>query len=297
MSFSRLAAVITALSISSIAIADDDVPLPFQNRDWHVVPSVLVGVEHFHYSEGDMQPAVVLDQNTGTVPTTQLAVEVTSPLSRFYVRGSFGLTSGSMQYDGANVNGDTLTGPTSGYLTDFEGVVGGRGRIGQHLWLGGYLGFGRHSWERDLRPLGPGGYLEQYAWNRMPIGAVLDVAVTRRLTFSLDAALLYSAAVLGSNLHITDYPIDNTTADPANVPLATDFGERLRISGSYAITRELRVIAMASVEAFQIDDGPTAALTINGQPATDTAGDPLYLSEPFSKTTIYTFDVGASYTF
>src|SRR5580704_4942343 len=266
------------------------------SRTWLIV--ALVGIEHFHYAEGDQQPAIVLDQHTAVLPTAHLALEVTSPRSRFYARATFGLTDGSMTYDGATQDGTPLSGPTTGYMTDVEAIVGGRGNIARNIWLGGYLGFGHHTWERDLRPIGVAGYLENYAWSYLPIGVVLDVAITPRLTVTADASLQLGLQD-GASVEIPDFPLSATTqADPVNLGLNVDLGERLQISGKYALTREVRLIAVAGIETFQIDDGAQTPVTVNGQPVTDPmTGAPLGLSEPFSKTTRYTFDVGASYMF
>ena len=292
--------IVTLLALSSIAHADDgpgDIEAPFQNHDWRLTPSLLIGLEHFHYAEGDQQPAVILDQHTAVLPTARLAVEATSPRSRFYARASFLFESGSMTYDGANQAGAPLSGPTAGYMTDVEGIIGGRGRIGHALWLGGYLGAGHHTWRRDLTPLGPPGYLEEYSWSYLPIGAVLDVAINRRLTITLDASIQLSLPST-ANLHISGFPIDATTkADDSDLALQTDAGERLRVCGNYALTHEIHLLAVASWETFQIDDSPASPLTANGQPVTDSNGVPLSQAEPFSKTTRYSFDIGASYTF
>jgi hypothetical protein len=289
--------IISVVASTSIATADE-IEAPFQNSSWHLTPTLLVGIEHFHYSEGDQQPAIVLDSQSGVLPTAHLSVEVTSPRSRFYARATFGFTDGSMTYDGATQGGTPLSGPTSGYMTDIEAIAGGRGNIARNIWLGGYLGFGHHTWERDLRPIGTAGYLEDYAWSYLPVGVVLDVAITPRLTVTADASLEFGVQA-GTNLHISDFPLTATTqADPLDVGLNVDLGERLQISGKYALTREIRLIAVAGIETFQIDDGPQTLLTVNGLPVTDSmTGMPLGLAEPFSKTTRYTFDIGASYTF
>ncbi len=297
MSLFRTLLVAAIAFTSSIAAADDIPEEPFQNHSWHLVPSLLVGVEHFHYTEGDQQPTIVLDQHTAELPTARLGLEVTSPLSRFYVRASFDLKGGSMTYDGATQTGVPLTGPTTGYMTDVEVIVGGRGRIGRHLWLGGYLGIGHHTWRRDLRPIGPPGYLEEYAWSYLPVGAVLDIAVSRRLTVSIDGSIQLGSQT-GTNVHISDFPISATMkADASDLALNVDTGARLRISGNYALTREVRLIAVAGIERFDIGDGPGTPLTFSGQPVTDTNGNALAQAEPASHTTRYTFEVGASYAF
>lgn len=285
---------------ASIAAADDSahaLDVPFQNSSWQLTPSLLVGLEHFHYAEGDQQPTVVLDSHTAILPTALLAAEVTSPRSRFYARASFGLKDGSMTYDGQTQAGTPVTGPTVGHMTDVDVIAGGRGRIANRLWLGGYLGVGHHTWVRDSRPLGVSGYLENYAWSYLPVGVVLDIAVARRVTVSVDASLQLAVQV-DTHLDISDYPLSTTMqADPARVGLAADLGDKIQITGSYAITRELRILAVAGVEQFTIGDGPPTPLTYNGQPVTDSAGDALGLSEPYSKTTRYEFSAGASYTF
>ncbi len=228
--------LIACLVTSSSIAAADEIEAPFQNSSWHLVPTLLVGVEHFHYSEGDQQPTVVLDSQSAVLPTAHLALEVTSPRSRFYARVSFGLKDGSMTYDGATQDGSPLTGPTTGYMTDVEAIAGGRGNIAQNIWLGGYLGFGHHTWERDLRPIGTAGYLENYAWSYLPVGVVLDVAVTPRLTVTADASIELGTQA-GTNLHISDFPLSATTqADPLDLGLNVDVGERLQISGKYALT-------------------------------------------------------------
>ncbi len=297
MSFVRTGAIAAIAFTSSIAAADDALEEPFENHRWHLTPSLLVGVEHFHYAEGDEQPSIIIDQHTAELPTARLGVEVTSPLSRFYARASFDLKGGSMTYDGATQGGVAVTGPTTGYMTDVEVIAGGRRRVAHALWLAGYFGIGHHTWRRDLRPLGPSGYLEEYAWSYLPVGAVLDIAASRRLTISVDASVQFGIPA-GTNLHVSAFPISATQmADPSDIGLAADTGARLRISGNYMLTREMRLIAVAGIETFEIDDGPRTALTVNGQPITDSNGNAVAVSEPFSKTTRYTLELGASYAF
>ena len=179
------------LLVPTAAAADDA---------WHVVPSATVGIEHFHYAELDSATNAIYDEHLGFVPTARLAVEATSPRSHLFVRGSLRLTSGSVEYYGGIEDFDTgaITpdhGPADGHMIDADLVVGGRGHIGDHAMLGGFVGAGHHSWERDLRQL-PAGYLEDYTWSYLQIGVQADAAVAPRVSLSLQAAVLL---LLGEN--------------------------------------------------------------------------------------------------
>lgn len=266
-----------------------------------VSPTVTAGFERFHYEETGTFPSTgaqgVLDQHTAFLPTVTAAVDASAFGGHLFARGELSLTGGSMDYVGATQQGMPVTGPTSGSMTHELLVIGGKGQIGAHLRLGGYLGFDHHTWDRDLRPMGPVlGYREQYAWSSLPFGAVLDYAPTPRIAIAIDAAVLWPQWF--GNLHITDmHTTDGRTLDTLDLNTTTQIGGRLRIAGTYALTRELRLLVGVGLEEDATATGPSRQLSISGQPLVDQFGDPIQLHEPYSNTTRVTANVGAGYTF
>ena len=294
-------AIAAGLAVSGTRAAsaeDADIGVLPQDDSWHVLPSLVAGIERFQYQEHAAVPgAPIIDQHTAVLPTGQLAVEVTAPHGHFYARGSVTLTGGSMTYDGSTQDGMPLTGSTTGHMTDTEGDVGWRGRIGRRVWLGGYLGFGRRTWHRDLSQLpASSGFIEDYAWTRLPVGVVVAVAASPRLTFVMDGAVMFG------NRSLVSLPIPSSLrtyqgapVDDANLDLAVDFATRLRASAHYAFSRHLRVTAMAAIEASGFGLGAASPVTIDGKPVVDGNGDPITRAEPDSSTTRLTLTAGVSY--
>jgi hypothetical protein len=292
------------LGHTQLAIADDAImrEAPGSTATGVVVsPSVTAGFERFHYEETGALPSTgaegVLDQHTALLPTVTLAAEASAFGGHLFARGELSLTGGSMDYEGATQQGMPVTGPTSGLMTHELLVIGGKGRIGSHVRLGGYVGFDHRTWDRDLRPMGPIlGYREQYAWSSLPVGVVLEYAPTPRIALTVDAAILYPHWF--GNLHLTDmHTTDGRAFDALDLNTTTDYGGRIRASAAYALTHELRVLVSLGLEEDGNDLGPAAELRISGQPLYDQFGNPLALHEPFSTTTRITANVGAGYTF
>jgi hypothetical protein len=285
-------------AMPAVAAADDgavQVVVPRVGDGWHLAPSVSAGVEDFRYHEEMPAPMggdYTADKHAAVMPTTQLALEASSPGAHLYARASLSVTGGSMQYVGQTQAGDPLSGPSTGLMTNAEAVFGMRGRIGSSMWLGGYLGVGHRTWDRDLRPVGAGGYLEQYSWNYAPVGVRLDAAINDRLTVALDGAILVPGP--GGNLHASHLP---GGIDDMDVDLEPDYGARIRVSGAYAINGALRITAAAGLEATSTVAGAPTHLMSNGQPVTDGQGDPVTAYEPYSYTTRLTLNVGAAYGF
>lgn len=289
---SLTAALAVALaSAPLVALADPPSEVPFEDPSWRVVPSLLAGVERFDYHESVTPP--LQSKHDGTLATAKVAVEVRSPRDRWYGRLSFGMTDGSMTYVGSDQLGNPITGPTSGYMSDTEGVIGWRGHAARALWIGTYAGVGHRTWRRDLTPIGAGGYLEEYAWSYVPLAVTIDSMPAPRVHVAFDAAVLVP---FGGSLRAHFSEIDPTYSD-LDLGLVNDLGGRMRLGATVELTREVHLLASLSFEATSILQGPQTPFLVNGQPATDGNGNELYASEPDTHTYRTTFAVGAEYAF
>jgi hypothetical protein len=281
----RRLAVVVVLAASSDALAG-----PFDDGAWRVVPSVLVGLERFDYHES--VPAPLQSKHDGTLPTAQIAAELRAPHDRWYGRASFGLTDGSLTYVGSDQQGDPITGPTTGYMSDTEAVIGWRGHAIDPLWIGAYAGLGRRTWRRDLSP-SPGGYLEDYAWGYVPLGVTFDSMPSSRAHVAFDAALLVP---FDGSLRAHLSQVDPSYSD-LDIVLVNQLGVRVRLATSIELTRELHALASVSFETTSVTQGPQTPVLINGQQATDPNGNPLGASEPDTRTYRTTLAVGVEYAF
>jgi hypothetical protein len=268
------------LVLSSTALADP----------WHLEPSLLVGVENFDYHE-DAGPGLK-SAHHGNQPTGRIEAFVTSPKGHFYARAWFGFTGGTMPFDGTDQMGTPITpaGDATGHMTDSELDVGYRWMpFGDWLGLGGYLGYGRRTWDRDLRPIGAGGYREDYSWWTIPLSAVADVRLTPQWTVSFEATLM--TPVPGNmRLHLSDF--DPTYSD-LDVELNNQADPRLRLSSAYAVNDQLRIVAEATFEESWMLQGPGTPLIVNGMETNPV----LYASEPETHTRRISVLAGASYRF
>ncbi len=286
------AAIVCAIGGAAAAdplAAEDD--SPFHDPASHVVPSLLVGVEAFRYHEDTGNPALQ-SRHSGNLPTTRIGVEATSPRATYYARAWFGATDGHMEYTGTDQTGNPLTGNATGYMTEAEAEVGVRWGIRDRLWLGAYVGLGHRTWRRDLEPI-TGGYLEDYSWSYVPTAFTADLRAAPHLTVSFEAVAM---TPFGGKLRADFSDIDPTYSD-LDIVLVNQIGGRLRLSGVYAATPAVRLIAAASLESTSVEQGPGTPFLVNDKQATDANGDPLFASEPYTYTTRYTLAVGAAVAF
>ena len=270
---------LATLVLTSTALADP----------WHVEPSVLIGVENFDYHE-DAGPGL-RSAHHGNQATTRLEVFGTSPNDRWFARAWFGLTNGTFPFDGTDQQGNPImaAGDATGHMTDSELEVGYRRHVFDWLQLGGYLGFGRRTWDRDLRPIGAGGYREDYAWWAIPLSAVADVRLTPQWTASFEVTLVIP--VPGNmRLHLSDFDPSYSDLD---VKLDNRPDPRLRLSARYEIGSDISLVAEATYEESRMLQGPGTPLIVNGA-MTDPV---LYASEPETHTRRISVLAGASYQF
>jgi hypothetical protein len=279
-------AIAIALLVPAVASADP----------WHFTPTATVGVTHVRYAETDPMSSAILDEHLGFVPTVRIALDAIPPSEHWFARASLRWTSSSIEYYGAVENFDTGTfmpfqGPSDGSMLDVDLVGGWRGRLSENATLGGFLGVGEHSWERDLRPLGPAGYLEDYSWSYLQAGAQLDMVAGPQLALSLRAAVLVPHT---GNLGVSH---QQNGLDDQNIGIGPGLGGRVRIEGDYALSDTISVTAALSYDIDSITSSDAVALTMGGQPVTNLAGQQLFASEPPSTMHRETLEVGAAYRF
>ena len=256
---------------------------------WHVEPSVLLGVENFDYHE-DVPPPTA-SKHHGNQPTGRIEVLATSPNSRWYARAWFGLTGGTMPFDGTDQKGNPIVpvDDATGHMTDSELDLGHRWALPRHLFIGGYVGVGRRTWDRDLRPLGAGGYREDYAWLTYPVSVVVEDRIAPEWTVSLEATVVI-AYTGNMRLHLSDF--DPTYSD-LDIALDNRPDPRLRLDTAYAIDDHLRIVAEATFEESRMLQGPGTVLLVNGAPTNPV----MYASEPETHTRRISLLAGASYRF
>ena len=273
-------------------------PLVAAADPWTIVPSASSGVEAFHYAELDANQNV-LDSQDAALPTARVEVEASSPHGRVFVRGSIAWTSGTMSYVGGTQNFQTgaITpdvGPSSNSITDTDVVVGVRGHLGRAVMLGGFAGFGHHSWQRDLRPVDPGsntGYLEDYEWSYAQLGARLDATPHPRVHLIAEATLLSPAI---GDLAITH---QQNGVDDASLQIGFATGTRVRLVAAYEVVPKVWLSATGVIETDAITQSSAAPLMVGGTQLQDSKGNPLFSSEPQSETTRMIVNVGAGYAF
>jgi hypothetical protein len=257
---------------------------------WHVEPSVLIGVENFDYHE-DVPPPLQ-SKHHGNQPTGRVEALVTSPNGRWYARAWFGLTGGTMKFEGSDQAGNPITpvDDATGHMTDSELDVGHRWTvIRDRLSIGGYLGVGRRTWDRDLRPIGDGGYREDYAWYTFPVSFVADVQIMPEWTASFEATAMIPDPG-NMHLHLSDF--DPTYSD-LDVALNNQLDPRLRLNTAYTINDQLKIVAEATYEESWMLQGPGTMLLVNGAPTNPV----MYASEPETHTRRISLLAGASYRF
>ena len=257
---------------------------------WHVEPSALIGVENFDYHED--VPAPLQSKHHGNQPTGRMEVLVTSPAGRWYARAWFGLTGGTMPFEGSDQAGNPITpvDDAGGHMTDSELDLGYRwNAIHDRLYLGGYLGVGRRTWDRDLRPIGAGGYREDYAWFTYPVSLVVEYRITPVWTASVEVTEVIAYAG-NMRLHLSDF--DPTYAD-LDIRLNNQPDSRVRLNSGYAINDQLKIVAEATFEGSWMLAGPGTMLLVNGAPTNPV----MYASEPETHTRRISLLAGASYRF
>ena len=257
---------------------------------WHVEPSLLLGVENFDYHE-DVQ-APLQSKHYGNQPTGRMEVLVTSPDGRWYARAWFGLTGGTMPFVGSDQLGNPITpvDDAEGHMTDSELDLGYRwNAIHDRLYLGGYLGVGRRTWDRDLRPIGAGGYREDYAWFAYPVSLVVEYRITPVWTASLEATAVI-AFVGTMRVHLSDFDPRYSDAD---LGLNNRPDARLRLNSGYAISDRLKIVAEATFEESYMVAGPDTVLLVDGAPTNPV----MKASEPETHTRRISLLAGASYRF
>jgi hypothetical protein len=257
---------------------------------WRVEPSVLLGVENFDYHE-DVPPPIK-SKHHGNQPTARMEVLVMTPDSHWYARAWFGLTGGTMPFDGSDQMGNPITpvDDASGHMTDSELDLGYRwAAIHDRLHVGGYLGVGRRTWDRDLRPIGAGGYREDYAWFTWPVSLVVEYRITPEWTASVEVTEVFAYAGT-MRLHLSDF--DPTYSD-LDLGLDNQPDPRLRLNTGYAINARLKIVAEATYEESWMLAGPSTMLIVNGGPTSP----PMTASEPETHTRRISLLAGASYRF
>jgi hypothetical protein len=256
-----------------------------------VAPSIVGGIESFHYAEEAPANGGVVDKHDATLPTVTFAIDASALHGHLFGRGLFTATDGSMTYVGSTQNGAPAGGPTEGSMTNVEAIVGGRGWIWPRVELGGFIGLGHRTWNRDLTPVSAGGYDEQYAWSYVPIGVEVNVPVSPRLTFVATAQVMSPTG--HGNLHVSRSQI----FDDTDLTLVPDDGVRVQLAASYVLRAGWSAVALLGYERDQIDAGPPTIAMHGGMPITDGMGNTLYLHEPYSSTSRYTMNVGVAYAF
>ena len=257
---------------------------------WHVEPSVLLGVENFDYHED--VPAPLQSKHHGNQPTGRMEVLVTSPAGRWYARAWFGLTGGTMPFEGSDQAGNPITpvDDAEGHMTDSELDLGYRWKaIHDRLYLGGYLGVGRRTWDRDLRPIGAGGYREDYAWFTYPVSLVVEYRITPAWTASVEVTevIAYAGTM---RLHLSDF--DPTYSD-LDIRLNNQPDSRVRLNTGYAVNDQLKIVAEATFEGSWMLAGPPTMILVNGGPT----NPPMIASEPETHTRRISLLAGARYRF
>ncbi len=256
---------------------------------WHVLPTVALGLDDFHYAEG-VTTAAALDGHDGVQPRVEVGVETSSPRSHLFGRASLAWTSGALEYVGQTQAGVPVRGPSQGYMFDAELVVGGRGHVGP-LMLGGFVGINHHIWNRDLTPLGDAGYNETYSWTYAVFGARLDAAPMKNFVVALDGALMIPTGY--GRLDVDQL----SGIDPLSLDLSMDIGVRASLRGDYAVSDAVHLLATLAIVQTNILGANVRTLTSGGVPVTDSNGDPVNITEPYSQTRHVIVQVGAGYAF
>ena len=255
---------------------------------WHATPSLLVGIEDFDYHE-DVAPAE--SKHHGDQLTSRLEVMVVPPIRELYARAIAGFTNGKMPYVGTDQTGDPITpaADAAGHMTDLELELGYHHRVRGGLWLGGYVGIGRRTWDRDLRPIGSGGYREDYAWLTVPVSAEADLVVAEGFVLEIEGTAMFTNKGT-MRLHLSDY--DPTFSD-LDIALNNQPGGRFRVRGVYAFDSHIRFLAEATYEYSWMTQGAGTAIIQNGAPTNPA----MYASEPETHTQRVSLLVGAGYQF
>ncbi len=227
-------------------------------ESWQLEPSLVIGAEQFDYHED--VGAGLESAHHGVQPTARLEALVTH--GRSYARAWFGWTGGTMPFEGTDQSGHPITpaGDASGHMTDSEVDLGHRWASGSWV-LGGYVGIGRRTWDRDLRPVGGGGYREDYAWLTFPVSVVAERVIVPGWTAAFEAtAVIPKPGTM--RVHLSD--IDPTYPD-VDVALANQVGWRLRLRSDYALSERWRLVAQLALEASWMRQGPATPVAIDGQ--------------------------------
>jgi hypothetical protein len=256
---------------------------------WQVTPSLLVGIEDFDYHE-DVAPAA--STHHGDQLTSRIEVMVVPPIHELYARAIAGFTNGKMPFVGTDQTGDPITpaADAAGHMTDLELEVGYHHRMrGGAVWLGGYAGLGRRTWDRDLRPIGSGGYREDYAWLTFPVGAEVDVVVAEGLVLEIEGTAMFTDKGT-MRLHLSDY--DPSFSD-LDIALNNQPGGRARVRGTYAFDQHIRFLAEATYEYSWMTAGASTEVIQNGAPTSPA----MYASEPETHTRRISLLLGIGYEF
>ena len=254
-----------------------------------ISPSVMVGAESFHYAEEVQAP--LKSAHDAWLPTIRAAVDADALSGHLFGRLVFTASDGSMTYDGSTQNGAPVSGHTSGNLTDSELDVGSRFHAGPVL-LGGYVGAGHHTWNRNFSEV-MSGYREEYSWNYLPVAVEAGLSL-HQIDLRVEAA--YLLTFVGTN-HASLSDVSAMYND-VDLPIATGGATRVSVHADYPVTDALRVVAMFSYQNDIALQGPAVAFTYkDGSAVTDTNGNPLYASYPGAKTTREAIMLGASYGF
>ena len=249
----------------------------------------MVGAESFHYAEEVQAP--LKSAHDGWLPTIRAAIDVDILDGHLFSRLVFTASDGSMTYDGTTQNGAPVSGHTSGNLTDSELDIGGRFHAGPVL-LGGYLGAGHHTWNRNFSAV-MSGYREEYSWNYIPVALEAGISLHK---LDLRAETSYLLTFVGTNhAYLSDV---SAMYNDVDLPVATGGAVRVSVLASYPVADALRVVAMFSYQDDIALQGPAVAFSYkDGSAVTDSDGNSLYASYPGAKMTREALMLGASYGF
>jgi len=196
---------------------------------------------------------------------------------------SFDYAGGDLTYDGSvqdqfgQVSPYTSSSPAglsklqvrAGYI--FKRIGGVR------LDLAAYTGYGYHFWSRNIAGGPPTGYLEEYSWGYIPLGAETEFRFGGRWSVGLDIAVRF---MVSGSIYVERPEFGNPTLTLGNEP-----GWIASLPVGFSITRNLAVFVEFGYESSAIGESNPSTPDQNGN----------YILEPSSTTEQFWISVGGRF--
>ncbi|HEY3424326.1 MAG TPA: hypothetical protein VGL27_05980, partial [Negativicutes bacterium] len=229
---------------------------------------------HFHYSE------VIGDSEKAWLQGINLSYKSQNPNTKEYWRVSHEQTNHNTDYDGATQSGIPVKTITNNKIKNTEVIFANP--IADSEGSFAYLGYGYHSWDRNIT--GSGGYLEKYSWSYIPVGYRHEYKIDDQWDGAVDIEVkfMFKGQMKASGMGLID---------PFRVRLGNKPGLKIAAPYSYKMNSQWSMLVTPWYEYSAIRQSNTVILTAGGVPI----GAAAY--EPNSNTHQYGLDIGISYTF